>query len=248
MEVGDNMRLIIGLIGAKRAGKDTVGQIALERFGASGTISFARCFKDEIMKEIFKFTAEQIDGDEKDSFLSKNVPLSTKTVRQIIHKVADLYNRLKNKNVINPYSISVSSWDRHVFVGGKNTYRDVIKFVATEIIRHICPTWHIEMAFKNVQPQGVYLVTDMRFENEYEHCKKTFGDEFYLVYVKNEVAEEKGKDNHPSEQGYLVLRDKADAVVDSVYGELEQLEKDSAKVFKKIQRKVLKKGDEESTT
>ena len=242
------MRLIIGLIGAKRAGKDTVGQIALERFGAAGTISFARCFKDEIMRDLFRFTPDQIDGDAKDSLLDKDVPLTTSIVRKIIHKVADLYNRLKNENIINPYSISVSSWDRYAFTKGKNTYRDVIKFVATEIIRYICSDWHIEMAFKDVESQGVYLITDMRFENEYDFCKKKFGDEFYLIYVKNDEAEIKGQDNHPSEQGYQKLRDKADAVIESVYGELEQLEKDSAKVFRKIQRKVLKRGNEKSTT
>lgn len=237
------MQVVIGLTGSKSAGKDTVGNIALKKFKARAKVAFADSFKNQIMKNVLGFSERNVNDPEgKEEKLDRDIFLTHRVLRRIKHTVADVYNYAAHENVINPYTIAVSTWEGHKFVKDKDTYRDVMRFVSTEIIRSICPTWHIDVALKSVPPEGVTFITDLRFDNELEVCKSRFKN-FFLVYVKNEAAEERNEDTHPSELGYKVIRDKAFATINSVYGELDDLEKEAAKVFKKIQKAVLAKKD-----
>jgi len=229
-------QVVIGFIGSKGAGKDTVADIAIKKFKARKKVSFARPFKDLIMKNIIGFTDYQIDDPKgKDEVLKSNLILNHRNVRKIVHVVANEYCKIKKDlRALNPYSIPVSQWENKKFVMGEHTYRDVMRYVSTEIIRTICPTWHVDMALSKVANEGTTFICDLRFANEFEMTKKKFDKNFYLVYIKNDKAEKKNKDSHISEQEYKKLIPLSFYTVNSVYGDLDGLEGELKGLMKKI--------------
>lgn len=233
------MNVIIGLVGSKGSGKDTVADLSIKKFNAKKKVSLASPLK-ALMKELFNFSLHSLyDPKGKDAKLKDDIILSHKLLRLLVHKVSDMYNEYYDSNIINPYSIPLSNWERKKFTTN-NTYRDVVRYVATEIIRSFCPTWHIEMALKKMPKNGVVFITDIRFDNEIEFLSKK--DNFYLVYIKNDKAEDKNKDTHSSESLFRKVKEekiKVFGMIDN-NGDFKNLEKECGNLFKLIQKNALK--------
>lgn len=254
------MLTVVGLSGSKGAGKDTAADLAVQSF--KGTkLSFARPFKEIVMKNILGLTDEQCnDPAVKESKLTSDFVFTHRILRKIIHKVADEYNMLKHYNVINPYAIALNTWENTSFVGGpkpilkkeprkvlnpetkqleirdveidqRNTYRDVLRYVSTDIIRALNPKWHIDMALSQVARAGLYVITDVRFINEVQELLSKYHNNFFLINVQNSKVEIANSDTHVSETERSAF--KFDGVIEN-NGDKKALEKEVNKVFTKL--------------
>jgi len=47
-----------------------------------------------------------------------------------------------------------------------HTVRDILQFVGTDIIRKLCPNWHVEHVISMMQKDKKYVIDDVRFKNE----------------------------------------------------------------------------------
>lgn len=191
------MDIVIGLIGAKGAGKTTA-------FNA--------------IKEVLDVQEITLAAKLKDvSSLAFNIPRNWFDSHS--HKEKDLEDPifLNSQNlalVWREYGVSeITSefFDKYVrYHVGKVLYtpRQVAQYIGTEVLRAYIPDIHCLEAAKAVSKR-IGVVTDMRFPNEFEFFAKNYV-KFYPIYINNIGAEvHAGKDTHASEAHLQDLAKKA---------------------------------------
>ncbi len=84
------------------------------------------------------------------------------------------------------------------------TPRKLLQYVGTDVLRKVDEDIHLNYAVNNKNPNAAfYVITDVRFSNEFKYFYTKFNDTFYPFYVNNKSAEAKSDlDGHSSEQGY----------------------------------------------
>lgn len=192
------MTHIIGLVGAKGAGKSTFYKLLSEVIDAQ-EIALADKLKNTCA-QVFEIPREHFDSHaHKEKELENPVFLTN-----------DLVNKLYKA-----YDLKVD-YDKHIRMHiGKvlESPRKIAQYVGTEVLRTVQDDIHCTEAVKTiVQPIGV--ITDIRFPNELEFFAKM--GNFKLVYIMNMSAEvQAGKDPHPSEAYLKELAKKADWTIDN---------------------------------
>ena len=121
-----------------------------------------------------------------------------------------------------PYCVHKKTVREHL---GKTLHspRHAAQYIGTEIIRSLDPQAHLRCSIRNITPDRIHIVTDIRFENEADYFKEMDKD-FTLCYIKNDAAEAlASKDFHSSEASLNRLKERADIVIDnnSTISELE---------------------------
>lgn len=183
---------IIGLTAPKSGGKDTAAAILIESKKANGKLSFAGPLK-EICSKVFKIAPSILnDPVLKERPFKTPLVLTKKHLRDIKNLCVEFLDPIQGDRVIyNPNKTSISGIEGRTL----NSPREIMQFIGTDFIRdRIYGRWHLEAAFapnriSKLAKNGVYCVTDARFENEYQFLKDRFGNDFMCFYIERPEAE-----------------------------------------------------------
>lgn len=210
---------VIGFVGPKGSGKDTAADILKELKKADGKLSFAGPLK-ELCSEVFNIPIQLFQDPilKERPFVEmkkygENVPLDSRILKQVKRACTRYLPEYDSATGIMIYNI-----DRANLTGVEGremkTPRELLQIIGTNFIRDkIKKDWHLLAAFSDkrlekLKDNGVYCVTDIRFENELEFLKNKFGDDFECYYVERPEAEERlANAEHTSETTVLNLKE-----------------------------------------
>ncbi len=194
---------VLGFLGIKGSGKTTSSDVAKELSKNDGLsvyeVILARKLKSTC-SEVFDldmkyFTDQRFKEVELDNIIS----LSTENIIKVITAFGQDYN-----------------YDKHVrpHVGKTlHTPRTLLQYIGTDVLHPIDSLIHIKYEFFNI-PIGVDVIvlSDLRFENEYEFLLEKYGPrDFVPIYVQNLIAESQAsKDAHPSEREFHKFKNKSE--------------------------------------
>lgn len=184
------MRTILAFTGVKFSGKTTAFNIIKDKYPYVQEIQLAKKLKDECAK-VFKIDRPLFDDPKlKEVSLETPIYLTKENVTQIIQAYG----------VQPDYDLHVR---QHVGMVLESPRR-VAQYIGTEVLRTVSEDIHCIGATMDMKPSGLYVVTDMRFPNEYNFFKKNYNSEFFPFHIQNNQAELGGAgDMHPSERQVL---------------------------------------------
>lgn len=94
-----------------------------------------------------------------------------------------------------------------------NTRRQLLQFIGTDVLHKVDKLIHVNYAAQSMPKDGLVVITDLRFLNEFDYFNDKHKDEFVPFYIKNHRAELAAEgDTHPSEKQLLLFRDKCEAI------------------------------------
>lgn len=179
-------RKIIAFAGSKQAGKTTAFNTLRETFNNVHEVTIAGKLKN-VVGEVLEIDTKNFHINE-----LKEVPFAdpiTITKEQI-------------EAVITAFGLKYD-YDTHVrpHVGTLiETPRQSLQFFGTNVLHPIDDLVHIKNAVADMPTEGVIVVTDLRFLQEFEYFETKHADEFFPFYIKNTKAELIAEgDTHPSE-------------------------------------------------
>lgn len=183
------MRKILGFAGPKSSGKTTAYDIVRENFPEVQEITLALHMK-KVCAKVFNFDEVLChDPKLKEVLLADPISLEKSHIENIFEK----FNITKDQ----------FTYDDHIrpHVGKLlETPRQVLQYIGTEVLRPIDDLIHVKFATSNLPDNGILVVTDMRFENEFNYFKDNFEGEFYPYHINCTRAELAAEgDTHPSE-------------------------------------------------
>lgn len=187
------MNTVIGLIGAKAAGKTTAFN-TIQATWPVQEITLAAKLKD-VCAEVFNIPRNAFDSHSlKEKELQDLVFLEPSSLEQIFKL----------------YDLKVN-FDKHIrsHIGQVlHSPRQIAQYIGTEVLRAAEADIHCTSAVKDIT-KDIGVVTDMRFPNEFEFFTKNY-PRFFPVYIQNLGAEiEAGKDAHASEAHLKTLAKQA---------------------------------------
>lgn len=181
------MRIAIGFTGVKQSGKSTSYAFLKEVFTTIQEIAFADLLK-KACSTVFDIPRGEFD-DPAIKEVEFDLPITIETKH-----VTDLIEFFGEK----------ADFDKHVRQHiGKVLYsrRHIAQYVGTEILRNVRMDIHCVGATNSLPERGIFVFTDMRFMNEFEHLRTVFGKDFYPFFITRNVAEFNSKsDQHASEK------------------------------------------------
>jgi hypothetical protein len=177
---------IIGLCGLKGSGKTTSFQIIKEFLPSCIEIQLAKKLKDTLSSS---FDINRSDFDDpilkESEFKNRVITLNNKNLSEVIIS----FN----------YQVNFSSDIRPHLGAIMDSPRRLMQYVGTEILRNIDPLVHLKSATNDLS-DGLYVLTDLRFNNEFRYLESKHGKDFVPVYVRNDKTEKRREDLHASEQ------------------------------------------------
>lgn len=181
------MRKIIAFTGVKQSGKSTAFLVAKKHFGDVTEIMLARRLK-EVCAKVFKLDFKHMeDGVLKETLFEDPVYLDHFQIMEVIEAFGYSYNFDKN---IRPFMGKILE-----------TPRQILQYVGTEVLHKIDKDIHIKASVENLPEDGVVIITDMRFEREFNYFKEKYPKEFLPFYIHNSRAEMIAEqDQHKSEK------------------------------------------------
>lgn len=196
---------IIGLTGPKGCGKSTVGEFIQANYPEAKTLAIADKLKKTLAESFNMNIHLFLDPELKEKPLYEPAILTEEIFNSLIQSydgVIDDANYLDIKSRLIGYSFKRP--------------RDIMQIVGTEILRGI---FGADVHVKSVPingDYGVYIINDVRFENEFEYIKGLDSELISVVvaYVERKSAEDK-VENHPSELQTLKLKERADLIIDN---------------------------------
>lgn len=186
------MRAIIGLVGLKGSGKSAAFRFIQElaplrmpvtEMKFAGLLKEACSIASGLSIDYFE------DAVLKEAQLNKPIKFDLEACNKIL-KVFNLEPRMENISMM------------------FSTPRKMMQIVGTEILRAQNPLIHIEKMLENMPDEGLVVVTDLRFINEFNALQNKFGEDFYPFYVERPKAEMNSIGNHASETQPKKLRDR----------------------------------------
>lgn len=191
-------KLIIGFTGVKESGKTTAYEAIKNVYPKIQEVMLAKKLKDAC-SEVLGIPRNYFDDQAfKEKFLEDPIYLSQELV----------------ENLYKSYDLGSINYESHVRPHiGKLIYtpREAAQYVGTEVLRAVDPDIHCNSAMKFVPDAPIYIVTDMRFWNEFDFFKNNKEVHFSSFYIKNPKAEAKLGDNpHGSEKYVLEIGRKCD--------------------------------------
>jgi len=188
-------RTIIGLTGAKGSGKTTTFGIIQAEFPTVQEITLANRLKNA-SAEVFGIPRSHFDDPAvKEKEMAQPVVLDEKNVRALIEFFGEQADFEKH---IRPHMKKVL-----------HTPRQVAQYVGTEVLRNVDEQIHCKGSVLGLPETGIFVVTDMRFWNEFDFFNDNPNVDFHPLYISNNHAEAKAAgDNHPSERYVLEIAKK----------------------------------------
>lgn len=188
---------IIGLVGPKGSGKDSVAEILQAQGKVENKISFAGPLK-AICSDVFNLDLKLFNDPElKEKRLNEIIQVSPYHLEAILWGCED-YIDINNGR----HSVSVDDISGRIF----STPREILQVIGTDFIRNkINERFHMEASFSDkvisdLDKDKNYAVTDIRFMDEYVYLAQKFGNDFKCYYVRRPSAEAKLTSNsHSSE-------------------------------------------------
>ncbi len=191
------MKTIIAFCGAKGSGKSTSAEllkdIVKDRL-ETNEVAFAGHLKN-VCSEVFNIEMKYfLDPKLKESELNAYINLNKDFIEKVFEK----------------FEIESYTYDAHIrkHLGQVfDTPRKLLQYVGTELLHPLDKLIHVNFALKKIDPTNITLVTDLRFDQEFDAM---YGrEEFLPVYVKNTQAELLAEaDSHASEQGWKKFKDR----------------------------------------
>lgn len=220
--------MLIGLIGCKGSGKDTVADIIQKHMAANRT-AFANKIKKVCAKHFNLQENLFHDQSLKEVALGKVEILGIVRCLEIMEDFGlgtDLTNDQRN------YLGTIALLEM-------TSPRVIMQIVGTQILRYMDNEVHIR-TIELDKLEGTTIVTDVRMPNELKHLRGYKG-EFLPLYIQRDVSEDKVNENsHESEKNVLLIRN--DCVKIENNGTLEELEEkvlDVLRIKKELKAGVL---------
>jgi hypothetical protein len=180
------MRTVIGLIGSKGAGKDTVATF-LERNRGVKRFALADKLK-ATCSDVLGIPAYRFDTQaQKEYPFERPVTLERGDLSRLFLAYGDRHD-------------ACGHIDPHV---GKNvrTPRELLQYVGSEVLRSVDPDVHCKALLRMMPTDGTFVVTDIRFQNELDFFRKATNQQCVAVYVSRREAEELAElDQHQTER------------------------------------------------
>lgn len=199
------MKTVIGLAGVKTSGKSTVANI-IKGITEAKEAALADKLKNTCAST-FGLTREYFDSQD-----LKEVPFGRPM----------MVTRSELEKILTGFGLPVDKADELRELEGVQltSPRHIAQFVGTEILRSLGnPDIHCESVELN---DGVTIISDMRFPNEYAYFAKMEGINFIPLYVARAEAENLvTSDSHPSETSVFEFKDKCERLDNN--GTIEQL-------------------------
>jgi len=190
-------KTFIGLTGVKESGKTTAFETIKNKFPNAEEVMLAKKLKDTC-SEVLGIPRNFFEDQRfKEQFLEAPVYLDSDLVQEIY----------------NSYKLN-ADFETHVkpHIGRLlHTPREAAQYIGTEVLRSVDPDVHCNAAVQFVPESELYVVTDMRFWNEFDFFNSNEDLNFSSVYIKNSTAEAKlGPNSHVSEKFVLEIGKKCD--------------------------------------
>lgn len=192
------MKIVIGLAGVKTSGKSTVGNM-IQEFINSTEVALADKLKNTCA-EVFRLERNQFDAQE-----LKEVPFPENEIRKLgTHHI---------RNILESFGVEMAPAEMsekysNLIGMSLETPRKIAQIVGTEILR---ATGDEDIHCKSVSldPNGVTVVTDLRFPNEFEYFNNKEDINFIPLHIQRDLAEDLvTEDSHPSETSVFKFTDK----------------------------------------
>jgi ATPase components of ABC transporters with duplicated ATPase domains len=214
------MRTFLAFTGVKGSGKTTAFNIIRSAYPEVVEVTLAAKLKDSCA-EVFSITRTAFDDPAiKEKDMRVPVYLSQSNVEAVIKSFG-----------------FTPDFDKHVrqHIGTVlESPRRVAQYIGTEVLRTVSEHIHCEGATMALPNDGVFVVTDMRFPNEFSFFQEQYPDSFYPLYVANYAAEAGlGPNPHASEKYVLELAKKCERIDNN--GTIEEYQ---ARVLSKV-REIL---------
>jgi hypothetical protein len=179
-----NLPIVIGLVGYKQSGKTTTFNYICDFLGKKEVQELMLAGKlKKVCSKIFH-TPIQCFEDQN----LKEVPyeLPIKINQQDLTALAKAYKIDKKTEL-------------KAFVKELKTPRQVLQFVGTEILRQVDEKIHCQVIGDAIKIDKVNVVTDIRFQNEYDYFKNQVKCKFIPIHISR-LCVETNKDTHASEK------------------------------------------------
>ena len=175
---------IIGLSGRKQSGKSELSNVCLE-FGFE-IYNFAGALK-LLLANYMGISIEKLNKD-----------------KEVLQKIVVDASYLSSE-----LNVPLALIEEHLNGGEFSSIRHALQFIGTQLIRKLCPRWHIDQVRKKIQqnPNVSIVIDDLRFKDELE-CLRSFNAECWYIVRPSTVD----ISNHESETG-LTWADFGDNVI-----------------------------------
>jgi len=213
------MQVFIGFTGVKQAGKTTAFEFIKAKYPQVVEIPLASRLKD-VCAEVFEIPRNYFDDQAfKEVELDQPAYLTSERVEALIIKFG-----------------FTPDFDAHIrsHIGVVlGTPRKIAQYVGTEILRNVDTNVHCRGCVMDLPQDGIFIVPDMRFPNEYSFFADTYGANFFPFYIANIKAEANaGMDPHPSEKYVLDIAKNCTKIDNN--NNLESLNKLIVEAFEQI--------------
>lgn len=194
MSKKEHKKLIISLVGAKKSGKSTSGQILSYIFPDAKLTAIAEKLKRECSK------AYDLDPIffESQELKEQNLIYPIKTD---VLKLTEVINSFKLTD--KPVKVSSEALEEMATAKLQNA-----RHIMQEMGMFVRKTFGKDIHMKHLDlSSDVTIITDVRFRNEFNYLNKLKTHDHLCLYIKNDMVENSG-DPHISEQEYLTFRNK----------------------------------------
>lgn len=191
---------IIGLMGAKGSGKDTVAAFLATQFFAE-RIAFADALK-QLCSTMFDIPIGYFNDPN-----HKDEPSYLPRLRCPFCEGREV-EKLTCDNINN-----------HVKYGSFWTYREILQYIGTEGFRYVDPDIWVRKVEKAIKSASFAIITDVRFRGEAEMIWRN-GGEIWKIRRPGKLG-----DGHASEQGDMYVKDHEVQSIINNDGTLEDLRK-----------------------
>jgi len=190
--------MTIGFIGAKAAGKSTAFDYLSRMFSNLNEVMIAKRLK-QVSSRVLLLSEEAFsDPAIKEKRFDKPNILTEADVTYILTQFGLWANPAARDSIASHIGVSLE------------TPRAAAQYIGTQIIRAVDPLAHLRCAEQSFDPDKINIITDIRFQNEFDFFKKKY-DKFLTYYIQNNKAEEiADKDFHASERERASLSKQCD--------------------------------------
>jgi len=234
------MITIIGLSGPKQSGKDTSADLLADI--SDGSFAFAKNLKSISMR-VFNLSYDEVYNELlKEKKFDNGSIIITEEHLQKIYDILPEYLNIDYEPFENLKNKFNEKLDIFLGLSLKNP-RAVLQFVGTDYIRNfVNQNWHLLSLFpenfnNTTSISKIYIITDVRFPNEYQYLENYCKDhnyKFYGFYIHRDLAEEKLKNSdHDSERQVIVVRSLVEHIIYN-NGTLEELKNNLLKILERV--------------
>jgi len=197
------MRTVIGLAGVKTSGKSTAADMVKELIGGDISESALAGKLKDVCAEVFGLTRDDFDNQD-----LKEVPFKDGPIVLSLNHVLKVLTSFNVDMGLIPFFAKYKSLEGMEL----DTPRRIAQIVGTEILR---ATGDEDIHCKNMpmNDEGVTIVSDLRFPNEFAYFDKSEDINFLPLYIQRDKAESfVTKDSHPSEKCVFEFSEKCNRI------------------------------------